>query len=265
MTQVTVDAGLHKGRSAIVFRPTNAFRFMDLPPEIRLMIYKLLSFQPSANNVDLRVALKGRFFKDPKAYLRSSAITQVSKQVRSETLPLLYRGKTFIVDASNRCKRMIWYLQGCCEHVEEVTWDVSFLSNSRRPLEKLTTWTGLRTVNLRLRFFNLAAEDKTDPDPVLVLARAVLPYVVHWLRAFKRRKNDKSAHYPGLDVLSFEVLGLALPPHCPEVDIDQQLKDKLPALLKQIHSAADERRVVREATQWKREHLRVNRPDNLEY
>lgn len=139
-SQLTVADGPFKGRNVLMLVPTTeAFRFMDLPPELRNRIYRYVlgsssHFFSKSRRGKNGSKEKGRRLR-AQQYIRQThrnapgytraikneSILTVSKEVTREVAPMLYGAEAFNFDSSRKLKHfvsgigsMVVYLRDIC-------------------------------------------------------------------------------------------------------------------------------------------------------
>lgn len=93
-----IPSGPHKGRFALVFDPfpakKNVFRFMDLPAEIRIMVYRLLVVRPEKfvlSGSNRKCAFKCYHSRE----LRGLVMLQINNDIRQEAMAVFMRENVF--------------------------------------------------------------------------------------------------------------------------------------------------------------------------
>lgn len=96
--------------------------FLDLPPELRNTIYKEALIQPEPDSLGARESKASdqvQYSFIPKRTFH--ALTQTSKQVRSETIPMFYASNTFAISISTR-KQLYPFRRLICADKYVATW-----------------------------------------------------------------------------------------------------------------------------------------------
>ena len=210
--EVTIATGLYKGCQAIIIQPETPQKqkpelddarhlgFMDLPPELRLKIYRML-FEDS-DPVIIRSERPPTFTTIPSHFFSSVnlAIASVCRQIRFEVLQVVFGERSFQVD---------------CPHVPDLVVD-RFLLNigtSRKYLRFLEVgkyadshWSRpdmfnrlLTCSNIRHLHFRVHAIGKTPEDYAMFFYKSAR----RWLNTIA--KDDGNEH-SGLEMVSFSNL-----------------------------------------------------------
>lgn len=133
-TQLAITEGKYAGYSAILFKPASAFRYMDLPMEIRDRIQKMVLLP--AEPVQIKNKSNARQQLTAVGYTAKNrlALLGVDKQIRAETFPLVYSKIAFSADSSNTLTK---FLLGIGVNARSYLRDLSITNYAKKDIQML--------------------------------------------------------------------------------------------------------------------------------
>ncbi|KAF2218823.1 hypothetical protein BDZ85DRAFT_285970 [Elsinoe ampelina] len=149
--QVTIDSGPYQGRTALIFDPRpagrKAFAFMDLPTEIRHMVYKKLlvtksDIQYQEYSYDNKPRVTGLDTIEPN-------IVMVSKHIREEALAVILGENKFIFPQPSDAIHFLKTVPPAVAMLKNITITRALTHHKARPLFRmLAEANNLRYINI---------------------------------------------------------------------------------------------------------------------
>ena len=224
---MTIPDGTLAGRQVIILEPFKPFRFMDLPPEIRTMVYRChfdetITAALAKNKKRVRrgeygvhsivdnQSDKGRTLNISMHRVSDIELLRVSKDILEEAAPIVYEKHTFECREDHSIKACLQLLGSMAKFVQHVSLRCC-TGVENENLEELAKATHLRTVSIDLCIFH---RDEFE---------GVRHFVSKLLDSFLRQLHDSLRPDSKLKVLDVVKVGQNI---CPLVLKDQHDDEK---------------------------------------
>lgn len=210
---MVISQGIFKGRQILLLDPepvaSDSFRFMDLPPEIRNMIYNcaLSSQNHAVHLTGSRQNTLAAYWENSRGvYSRvsgSTGIVTTCRQVYEESVPILYGGNDFEFRCTTTLSIFMTGIGSAAQYLRKIPVDRCVYSSMRKAMRLLEKATSLESFH-----FKVYKWSTRDDDMYQHYYRESLPY---WLAShfklllllLQTTRNDREAVF---GILRFDEL-----------------------------------------------------------
>ena len=198
-----IPDGKYIGLEAVIFKPAALFPFMKLPPELRMMIYRLVvGHIPETVFVTRKRHSTLRCFAPYKK--NAVALLAVSRQINLEARPILYYDTTFDFLDQDQAVMFLNKFPGSVRFLERIEVSEYILRTYLRTtmFRKLKAADNLKSLTI---YMHRSWSDRywKVEDHYADLAAHFLKSTTSFIKSWHKLKGDKSTDFPALDILEF--------------------------------------------------------------
>ncbi|KAI9705255.1 MAG: hypothetical protein M1820_005253 [Bogoriella megaspora] len=177
--------------------PASAFRLMNLPLELRLMVYRFAL--PAPETLYFNAGITKATIVYPRTDCSNLGILYVSRQVNFEATPILYQRKVFNFENVGIAANFVKRHKECSAHIQSITVRKWKRSRSRAMFNKLKHCTSLQNLILGVNWQHYNHPQAALESIAYDIAQVSIHYFHDGCTIEERESCDG---HPKLDILS---------------------------------------------------------------